>query len=1055
MPPDTRYTEDALIEQPAIALLATLGWETQKCFAETFGTGGTLGRANRGEVVLTARLWPALARLNPHLPPAALGAALEEITRDRSVLTPARANCEVYELLKKGVPVSYRDPARAGDETTSALVRVVDWNTPANNDFFLASQFSVTGAVYTRRPDLIGFVNGLPLIVIELKATQKSLRDGYDNNLRDYKDTIPPLFWYNALLIVSNGSQSKMGSLTAPWEHFTDWHKICDEAEAGVVSLETLLRGTCDPALLLDLVENFTLFSEEPGGLVKIIAKNHQFLGVNRAVEAVRSRSENGGRLGVFWHTQGSGKSYSMVFFSQKVLRKLAGAWTFLVVSDRQELDGQIYQTFARAGAVTEDEQAVHAGSGEHLKTLLQGDHRYLFTLIQKFRPDAQGNPYPELTDRENVIVMTDEAHRTQYDIFAQNMRTALPHAGFIGFTGTPLIAGEAKTRREFGEYVSVYNFGQSVADGATVPLFYENRIPELEIINDNLNDDLYDILDNAALDDAQETRLDSELAREYHLLVRDDRLERIARDIVTHFMGRGFAGKAMVVSLDKATAARMHQKVSHHWGAHLAHLRAELPTAPLAEQEARLEAIRFMAQTDMALVVSPGQNEVGDMRRWGIDMVPHRQRLQTEDLAAHFKDPAHPLRLVFVCAMWMTGFDVPSCSTIYLDKPMRNHTLMQTIARANRVFAGKPNGLIVDYVGVFRNLQKALALYGTVGEGESPVASKETLLDALADTIAQATDFCAAQGVAVGAIQTADGFVRVRLIDEAVDRLVARDETRRTFLGLAATVDTLFKGLLPHPGANRWMPARAALHALAQKIRSLDEPVSVSEVLEAIAGVLDASIASNGYTIRERPEADRRFDLSQIDFAALRERFAGGPKHTQVRRLEAALRGQLAQMLLLNPTRTDFLARFEQMIADYNSGSSNTDEHFQNLTGLIQALSDEARRTLSLGLTDEELAVFDLLTRPQVALTDAEIKQVKRVARDLLATLKQEKLGLEWRKRQATQAAVKQCVEQQLDSLPPAYDRALFDAKCEQVYQHIFAAYYSSDQSLYTHHAA
>ena len=319
----------------------------------------------------------------------------------------------------------------------------------------------------------------IPFVFIELKASHRAIRNAYDDNLTDYKDTIPHLFWYNAFIILSNGSQSRIGSHTAEWDHFVDWKKIGDEKEEGIISLDTMIRGTCEKTRLLDIVENFILFSEVQGGLAKMVAKNHQYLGVNNAMEAFKKAKDNKGRLGVFWHTQGSGKSYSMVFFAQKVLRKIPGNYTFVVVTDRKELDGQIYKNFARAGATTEDQ--AQAESSDDLKRLLQEDHRYIFTLIQKFRVE-RGQDYPKLSDRSDIIVMTDEAHRSQYDVFAMNMRKALPNASFIGFTGTPLIAGEEKTREVFGDYVSIYNFKQSADDGATVPL------AELFCLADNLS---------------------------------------------------------------------------------------------------------------------------------------------------------------------------------------------------------------------------------------------------------------------------------------------------------------------------------------------------------------------------------------------------------------------------------------------------------------------------------------------------------------------------------------------------------------------------------------
>lgn len=693
------YSEDSLVEQPAIELFNELDWETANCFYEKFGENGTLGRETSSVVVLVHRLRAALVRLNPDLPPEAIALAIEELTRDRSVMSPANANREVYRMLKNGVKVSFRGKE---NEEIVRNVQVIDWNDPSNNDFFLASQFWVTGEMYKRRADLVGFVNGLPLIFIELKASHKRMEHAYRDNLRDYKNAIPQIFWYNGFIILSNGSQSKIGSMTAEWEHFAEWKKINSEGEEGIVSLDTMIRGTCEPARLLDIVENFTLFSEVSGGIVKLVAKNHQYLGVNNATEALQQIEKNRGRLGVFWHTQGSGKSYSMVFFSQKVLRKIPGNFTFVIVTDRQDLDNQIYKNFAGAGAVTEEQ--VQAESGEHLKQLLREDHRYIFTLIQKFYK-KKGETYPMLSARKDIIVITDEAHRSQYDALAMNMRNALPGAAFIAFTGTPLIFGEEKTKEVFGDYISIYNFKQSVDDGATVPLYYENRIPELQLTNKELNEDLQNLIDEAELDPDQENKLEREFSREYHLITRDDRLEKIASDIVAHFMGRGQFGKAMVISIDKATAVRMYDKVRKYWKAYLKDLKAKLVKCEGSEKKELEEKIKFMEETDMAVVVSQSQNEIEDFKKKGLDIAVHRRRIVKEDLDTKFKDPDDPFRIVFVCAMWMTGFDVPSCSTIYLDKPMRNHTLMQAIARANRVFREKLNGLVVDYVGVWKKV--------------------------------------------------------------------------------------------------------------------------------------------------------------------------------------------------------------------------------------------------------------------------------------------------------------------------------------------------------------
>ncbi len=820
-----------------------------------------------------------------------------------------------------------------------------------------------------------------------------------------------------------------------------------------MVSLETMIRGMCEKQKLLDLVENFTLFDEGRGEPIKMIAKNHQFLGVNRAIEAVKKIRENQGRLGVFWHTQGSGKSYSMVFFSQKIHRKLAGNWTFLVVTDRQDLDGQIYKNFAGVGAVSEPEERARAQSGEHLNELLREDHRYLFTLIQKFRTE-NGEKYPKLSERSDIIVITDEAHRSQYDIFALNMRNALPRAAFIGFTGTPLMAGEEKTRQVFGDYVSIYNFRQSVEDQNTVPLFYENRIPEVQLTNEDLNEDMERLLEDAELNEEQERKLEREFGREYHLVTRDERLEKIAEDIVIHFTSRGYKGKAMVISIDKATAVRMHDKVQKHWKGHLLKLKAKLPGAQEGERLELVDAITFMETTDMAVVVSPSQNEVEDFRKKELDIATHRRRMVNEEMDEKFKNPKDPFRLVFVCAMWMTGFDAPSCSTIYLDKPMKNHTLMQTIARANRVFTDKPNGLIVDYVGVFRNLQRALAIYGTgsgggVELGDMPVARKNDLLALLKRGIEEATQFCTGLDIDASKIQAVAGFERVRLIDDAVDAILVNDETRRKYLSLADTVDQLFRAILPDVAANEFGPARKLFAVLAHKIRSLAPEVDIDEVVEQMEELLDESIAAEGYVIRG--EGEQRVDLTKIDFEGLKACFIKGRKHIEAEKLKTDIGRKLRQMVRANRTRMDFLKKFQEMIDEYNAGSYNIELFFKKLTVFAQALNEEEKRAVAEQLTEEELAVFDLLTKPEPVLKKNEEMQVKKVAHDLLEKLKREKLVLDWRKRQQSRAAVRTAIEDVLDELPEEpYPKPVYDKKCVVVYQHFYDSYFGEDRSVY-----
>ncbi len=1026
------YTEDSLVEQPAIQLFAELGWETLSASDEVMGASGTLGRETKSEVVLAVRLRNVLVRLNLSLPPEAISAAVDELSRDRSAMTPAAANRELWALMRDGVKVSVPDAAKGGVKTER--VRVVDWDNPAANDFLLVSQMTVVGQLYTCRPDLIGFVNGLPWVVIELKKPGVPAKQAFDGNLTSYKHAqngVPALFWSNALLIASNGTDSRVGSLTADWERFFEWKRIEREDEPRRVSLEVMLRGLCEPSRLLDLTENYTLFSEHKSGLTKIIGQNHQFIGVNNAIQAMlKARDEGHGRGGVFWQTQGSGKSFSMVFFAQKVLRKIPGNWTFVIVTDRVELDEQIAKTFAACGAVS-DAQISHAQSGAQLRELLSGNNRYVFTLIHKFQVAEV------LCDRRDVIVLTDEAHRSQYDTLALNMRAALPNAMFVAFTGTPLIAGEERTREVFGDYVSIYDFQQSVEDGATVPLFYENRTPELHLDNPDLNDDIYDLIENADLSEDAERKLERELGRQYHLITRDDRLDTVAQDIVKHFLARGFQGKAMVVSIDKATALRMYDKVQKYWP--LPH-----PNPP-PEGEG--------ADIDMAVVVSAGQNEIEQMAKQGIDIVPHRKRMLDEKLDEKFKDPNDPLRLVFVCAMWLTGFDAPNCSTVYLDKPMRNHTLMQTIARANRVYPGKQSGLIVDYANVFASLEKALAIYGQGGGGEMPVRDKKALAYELRYAVNDANVYCLEHGVVLAEIENMPkaNFAQAGAIQSAADRLMAPEAIKRDFLALETLVSSLYRAVKPDPVAIEFMQRCGCLAAIAECIRTITDPPDISHIMQGIQDLLDSSIAAEPFKIRQKTEGYGHIDLSKINFEALRKRFEDKkPSNTDVERLKAAVRAQLERMVRLNPTRADYLAKFQDLIEGYNSGSRNIEEIFKELLALSLVLTDEQTRHVRENLSEEELTILDILTRPAPELTTEEREEVKKIAHHLLEKL-HKLLVLGWRQKISTRARVKLAIESALDEgLPRAYSKELYEAKCSAVFEHVYQSYQGEGQSVY-----
>lgn len=1034
-------SEDDIVEQPALELLEELGWERVNLYEEQPGLANPTGRTSLRQAFLPTRLRAALERLNPSLPPEALKLAEEQLTRDRSAMIPVAANREVLSLIRNGVQVQVRRDDRNFDDL---LVQVIDWKNPANNDFLAANQFWIEGLLHKRRPDTVGFVNGLPLLLAEWKAPTKPLADAYDDNLRDYKDTVRQLFDANGFVLLSNGESSVIGASHAPWQFFMPWKKL-EEGQPDDPSLETMLRATCEPARFLDLIENFVLFDEAKGGLIKIVGRNHQVLGVNRAIEAVQHIEENEGRLGVFWHTQGSGKSLSMVMFAEKVLRRKGGNYTFVIVTDRTELDDQIAGQFATAGALTKDIDDAQAGSREHLKQLLAGNERYVFTLIQKFST-AEREPMPVLSERSDIIVMTDEAHRSQYDQLAANMRAALPNAAFIGFTGTPLIKGEeSRTREVFGDYVSVYDFAQSVRDGATVPLFYEARKPELQLDKGELQEELDELLDEAILDEEQEKKLNRQFARQYTLITNPNRLDKVAEDVALHFSRRGYQGKAMFVAIDKATAVAMHDRVKAAVARLIEEDEKALKSAHEAAGAAIADRLVALRELDMAVVVSQGQNEIDDLKKKGLDILPHRERMQKEDLEAKFKDKDDPLRLVFVCAMWITGFDVPTIGTVYLDKPMKNHTLMQTIARANRRAEGKTSGVIVDYVGVFNNLQKALAVYASGGGGDdTPIKDKQALVAALEEALGNVRSFVAPLGVDADAIMSVSGMERLKLIGTAVETLIAPDERRREFLRLTGEVTKAYKALLPDERAAPYLKPVAVFHTLSDAVRAKLPPVDISAISARIAELLDEKIEGVAILtpIVEGDKAEGRVDLSEIDFEKLADLFQTSPRVAAERAREGAEK-KAREMAGRNPTRQHFVEKLEKLVADYNSGAIDPEKFFEMLKAFIKSLDDEEQRAVREGLDEEELAIFDLLTKPEPKLTKAEETEVKQVARALLEKLHVLIEAIDWQGSQQTRGQVLSEIRQRLNELPETpYPEAIWNQKVDQVWEFVLQRY-------------
>ena len=1049
------------LELEAVNKIVELGgYKAVNANNEKFGLEGTFGRKTTEEVVLPFALKNALKKLNPHLPNEAIDNAFYALCEGKSALGLVKANELFYRLIKEGVKVFFKDNNGIEKEET---VRVIDWNNALGNalenEFLLLQQFKVSGENYNRRCDLIIFINGLPLVVIELKAFNKSLINAFTDNITDYKKSIPQLFWYNALIVASNGLQGKIGSITSSWEHFSEWKKINDAGEKGIIALDTIIKGVFEPARLLDIIENFILFQKKDG-ISKIISKNHQYLGVNSAIEAVKNKKELKGKLGVFWHTQGSGKSFSMVFWTQKILRKLSGNWTFLIVTDREDLDDQIYNNFVHCGAVIEKE--VRATSRASLKKLLSEDHRNIFTMIQKFSTENQGETFEELSSRDDIIVIVDEAHRTQYNVLAMNMRKALPNASFIAFTGTPLMTDEKeKTKEVFGDYVSKYGFKESVEDGATVKLYYENRIPKLQIINMQLDDDLKKIVEDADLSDESEERFSKKYVKTYGLITNDDRLETIAKDVVDHFMTRGFMGKAMYIALDKATAVKMYDKVQKHWKLYIENLETQLLNCNPAHRQTTRDKIEYMQETDMAVIVSSAQNEEESIANKGADIKPHRSRMNKDnDLDGKFKDPNNELRIVFVCAMWITGFDAPSVSTLYLDKILKGHTLMQTIARANRVWRDKPDGIIVDYIGIFGALQKALATYGEIGNEDldgKPIENKEELIKELAQTSLNMEKFLKNKNVDLKNLLTQkDKFKKYELAGIVAERVLESEKSKEEFFELVRKLKVLLKAILPDQRADEYLKQILVVSVIAHQIAEISSPLTpeekyqekrkIEELSQRVAQLLDSSISIDDYEIKD----SKPFDLSQVNFDELKERFSIQDRQkTTLENLKSAVKKKMKELMQQNPTRSDYLDKFEELITKYNSGEIDTDKLFLELVSFSRSLEAEESRHIRENLSEEELVIFDKLTKPEPKLTKKEIEAVKEVAKELLETLKSEKLVVDWKKKQSTRAKVINAIENVCDKLPEAYDSNIFKNKCDDLYLYFYDNYPSAEPHL------
>lgn len=1050
-----------------------------------------VGRDSLKDVVLKDRLRKKLSELNPQLASDTIEYAVNELCKSRASLSPLMANKEIYELIRNGIPIQYKN--KEGREEND-YAKVIDFEYIEQNDFVVVSQLSIEYLQtenITRRPDVLLYVNGLPLVMIELKNATEKVKSGYDINLRRYKRDIPQLFWYNSFVGISNGIQTRVGAFNAPWEHFFSWVKLIDtsvtheqmnreevetesKATGNRLSLKLFGEGLCRKDIFLDYLENFILFHKNK---VKIIAKNHQFLGVNNAVASLSTRAGKKGKLGVFWHTQGSGKSYSMIFFSRKIQRKVRGNWSFLIVTDRKDLDSQIYRNFLETETITETqdqkENYFRPSSRKKLQEYVQSNRSFVFSLIHGFGIE-KGKTYPQLSDRDDWIVIVDEAHRTQYKGFGENMRIAIPNAQYMAFTGTPLLRNEM-TKDWFGPYVSEYNFAQSIEDGATVPLYYKKSVPRVEQANENLVGDAAQILEDENLSEEQKRKLDNEYSTLMEVVKREDRLQEIAQHIVQHYPYRldvlNDAGmrkpmKAMVVCIDKFTAVRMFELVQKAQIEEIKSLRKKIVRESNLEIKNRYQrAIAFMEETRMSAVISAEGSESEEKEKFekeGLNITPHRKLMDYPDedgrnIEDYFKDKNNTYRMVFVTAMWLTGFDAPAVSTLYLDKPLQNHTLMQAIARANRVIEGKKNGLIIDYFGVFRNLKKALADYaeGTKGkdseeENEFPVKEFEELLDLLREGITEAKAYCKALGADIDEIINLGekGFKEVELFQEYANIILQKDDYKKQLGLFVNTIVTLFDSAKPEIYGFPDLKKERDVFEYLKKVvdRHVDQDEAIERAKVKLKHLLDTSILGKGDLQENRGDyfidPSKQIDLSKINFEQLRAEFPE-KKHQNIQfaDLRELMATKLKQMLAQNKTRGGFLERFERIIENYNSGSLSIEEAYAELLKQAEALSEEEQRAVRNNMSEEELQLFDLLKKEK--LTKEEEKKVKLAAKDLLEILfnaQNRILIQEWHKDKATQEIVKREIKKILDKdLPDSYGRNIFAEKTESIFRHFY----------------
>jgi len=973
--------DENLAEQALLEWLGALGYEVRRGPNLAPGEPGE-ERPDYRETLLRGRLRAALARLNPHLPASALGEAERVLTQ---VDTPSlvQRNRRFHRHLVDGVAIEVPAP---GGGVRGERVRLVDFDDPAANDWLAVNQLTVVEHA-PRRADVVVYVNGLPLAVCELKnpADQDATTHDAFRQLKTYKAEIPSLFWTNELLIASDGVDARLGTLTGDWEWFLPWRTVEGDAlaTAGANRLDVLARCVFEKERFLDLVRHFVVFEDEGADLVKKVAGYHQFHATRRAVATtIEAASPDGDRrAGVVWHTQGSGKSLTMAFYAGKLVvhRALANP-TVVVLTDRNDLDDQLYGVFSRCSDLIR-QRPVQARDRAHLRELLQvASGGVVFTTIQKFVPEERGDTFPTLTERRNVVVIADEAHRSQYDFvdgFARHLRDALPHATFVAFTGTPVELDDRDTRNVFGDYIDVYDIQQAVEDGATVPIYYESRLASLDLVDDErprIDEDVEEVLEGE--DEERRRRLRSKWAQLEAVVGTPKRLELVARDLVANFAERlsAMEGKAMVVCMSRRICVDLH--------AELRRLRPDW----------EIEVVMTGSATD-----PPG---------WQRHI---RTKSGREELARRFKDPDDPFRVVIVRDMWLTGFDAPSLHTMYVDKPMRGHGLMQAIARVNRVFRDKPGGLVVDYIGIADDLRKALAAYtGSGGRGQTAVDQSEAVA-----LVLERLEICRGifHGFDYAGALTPGG--RLTMLAAAQEHVLAQENGRERFTQAVVELSKAFALAVPREEVLEVRDEVAFFQAVkAALVKTEVGRARPEEDLDhAIRQIVAGAIAPG-----EVMDVFAAAGLQKPDLSLLSDEFLAEVRELPHRNLAVELLRKLLNDEVKARTKRNvvqgraFSELLEATLRRYRNRAIETAQVIEELIALAKEMRDAQQRGEALGLSDEEIAFYDALETNDSAVAVLGDDALREIARELADTVRRN-ATIDWTVKESARANLRRLV--------------------------------------------